>query len=124
MRNTYEFNIEYINKIKVDDGSLCVEYKRMDDPIEDKWFFIETFHSNLDYNENTGEFESICPRCGTWNNSTIQPILTTSDYECKSCDTTYHELYSEEDMIDIILSFMEEDTFNDITLSINDIIIK
>lgn len=125
MRNKYEFNIEDIHDVTATGGELTIKYHRISDSE-----FVETFHANPvllgvdDRRQNKkGRYEIVCPRCGTWNVNweDYKPTISLEDFECDSCDKDYRELHSEEEMIHILLSFMEKDTFESTDITINDI---
>lgn len=120
MRNKYEFKIEDINTVTATGGELTIKYNRISDSS-----FVETFHAKtvLLNEDEENEYEMVCPRCGAWNviNAKEEPNMSLEEFECNVCNKDYQELHSEEDMIHIILSFMEKDTFESTDITINDI---
>lgn len=128
MKNKYEFNIEDINSVVIIDkkpgSDYCTVYARKYDESNNKTMeFIETHHSNAEINKNTGEIKVLCSRCGTWNNYYINNTedydINNIEFECKFCTEGYQIIYTEDEMIGLIMSFMDKDMFNTIKIIIN-----
>ena len=119
MRNNYEFDIKDINKIvAIDNNSVCnykTEYVRID-----AGDFIETCHSDPIIELN--KVNIVCERCGAWTSYTLDEF-NSKDFNpvCSKCKSDYESIYSEDEIIEIIMSFMDKEVFNGITLLINDI---
>lgn len=127
MSNTYEFNIEDINSvIAIDVNSSCnykTEYTRIINKCGEyqSKYFVETSHSDPIIEDNTVKI--VCERCGTWNSYPIEDYNSDKfdkNNICPRCESNYKNLYSENEIISIIMSFMDKEIFDGIKLIIND----
>lgn len=123
MRNKYEFKIEDINVVKIitnlEDNYTITCTRKPGTNI-----FIETYSADNDESSNT-EIGIVCPRCGEWNyckKHEYSPDIY--DIKCENCEPTYQISYTEDDLIDMIMENMNEESFFDIELYINGIHIK
>lgn len=118
MKNKYEFNIEDINSVIIvtkDSSQYTTTFNRKfenDKPTEE---FIETYSANAVYNDLTTKL--ICERCGTW----YDVHATSLDYrgKCESCTSDYEDIVSEDELIERIYSFMNDEMFWDVMIFIN-----
>ena len=123
MRNKYEFNIEDIISCTVvspyDEQQLTVGYVRIEDENGNNTRnFVTKYYAHQDTISQEGMIGTICNRCGAWTFCEED----SSDNTCKHCESDYKETYTEEEMIDLILSYVEdEELFRDVNLFINDI---
>lgn len=120
MKNKYEFKIEDINTVKVVSSSsdnFTTTYTRKNDRS-----FIITYTADVEESKtNKGELLVICNRCGAWNSL---KEYDENNFICAHCYNLHEETISEENLIDTILSFLDEEIFFDISLYINDIQIQ
>lgn len=128
MKKRYEYHIENINSaslVSLDDPCrFSTIYERAYDadgnPLT---YFIESFASEKDYDSKKGLVGHICPRCGNWVFVDKDQDQDDNPY-CSKCDEDYQNIYSEEEMIDLILSWMVDDIYPYSEIRINDELIK
>ena len=121
MKNSYEFNIEEIDSVIIvsnDDSKYTTLYHRKyidDKPTES---FILTYSANVSRDKNG--VKVICERCGSWYyNNTLTSV------PCQSCTDDYEDIISEDDLINTIMSFTEnESSFFEVIIFINGIHIQ
>lgn len=124
MRNIYEFNIDEINKVTaIDIDGSCnyrTEYTRVESD-NGNTYFLERAYSDPIIEGN--KVKVVCQRCGHWNSYTLDEYNSEefNPDECAKCPSTYEDLYTDQELIKIVESFMEEETFKGIKLIINDI---
>lgn len=121
-RNKYEFNIEDINTAKVstipDEHNYAVIYTRKfinEKPTTD---FIMTYEADEDDDMN-GSIGVLCPRCGIWSYYDATDTEKIQEKHCERCTKDFEEIISEDELISILLSYMNQETFLDISLTIN-----
>lgn len=120
MKNTYEFNIEDINSVIIitkDSTQYTTTFTRKfkdNKPTEE---FIETYSANDVHNDNTIITKQICERCGTWYD--VNPTRLDYRYKCESCTSDYEDIVSEDELIERIYSFMNDEMFLDVMIFIN-----
>lgn len=124
----YEFNIEDINIVVVKDKTSSYNYKTVYTrdalAIGEEPTFIESPYADPIVGENGVEI--ICNRCGVWNSYSHDEYIdeTFDSKKCPNCDEHMKITHTENEMIDIIMSFMDKEIFESIELTINDILIK
>ena len=127
MRNKYEFNIEDINSVIITDltdafkiSTNCIR-KKNDDGTPSR-MFVEKYSAEEDYSED-GIIGVICSRCGTWNyyDEASYEFFKENDFKhaCPACKPEDETSYDENDLIDLIQSFINEESFNDVLIFIN-----
>ena len=124
MNNLYEFDIDEIKSVTVIDTEGSCNYKTEYTRIETdngNTYFLERIYSDPIIEGN--RVKVVCQRCGHWNSFSLKEF-NSDEFDpdsCTKCSSTYENLYSEDEMINIIMSFLEKDTFKGIKLFINDI---
>lgn len=131
MKKKYEFKIEDINSVKSiatsSDKYTVIYTRKFNNSGKPTRSFIVTYDAvpeERKYDKN--KIITICKKCGAWN-SFDKDIFYSEDFEfiCGDCYDQYEEIISEEDLIKVISSLIDdEDTFFGIDLYINDIHIK
>ena len=113
MKNRYEFKIEDINEIKVislSSDNYTTTYTRRLDKL-----FVVNYSADVERrHDNT--LSVLCCRCGAWN--TLDEY-DESNFICGHCYNLHEETISETELIDTVLSFMNEEIFFEIELYIN-----
>lgn len=124
MKNTYEFNIEDINRVVIalKEGSMYTTTytRKLDEYGQPTRDFVKTYDAEPDDSAGNGDVDLICNRCERWNHVSKEQ-LNQEDYEfkCNYCSEDYEELADEDDVIDAIEVALEPETYFDITLTIN-----
>lgn len=116
MKNKYEFNIEDINSVIIvtkDHTRYTTTFNRKFEDGEPTEEFIETYSANITLNPNPGIFKIVCERCGTWRK------VVSQDIPCESCTSDYEDVVSEDELIERIYSFMNDEMFWDVMIFIN-----
>lgn len=134
MGKTYEFKIEDIQKVKIITVSdeckyttICTRIK--DENGNDTRTFLETYSAKIDRSKEA-TVGIICPKCGSWSYFDEEDYNREDfEFECGYCKDkeNYSVVYSEKDLRDLVLSFFEEESaesFNELEIYINDILIK
>ena len=124
MANKYEFNIEDINKVVIitetDPQKFTITCNRkMDEDGNPTIYFVETYSAEPE--EDEASTTIICHRCGTW---LTFPKDWKEEFYCSDCKENYENTYDEEFLASFILSYMNEESFKNITMIINDTVIK
>lgn len=128
MRNRYEFNIEDINSViitTIDDQCSTICTRKENNDGTPSRLFVERFSAENDIDDD-GNIGVICPRCGTWNyydNSSYNYLKkTNSDFDhCADCPKNYEISYDEEDLISLIQSYLNKESFCKVDIYINGI---
>ena len=128
MKNVYEFNIEDIKTVKIvtltDEFKYTLVYTRTKVLHEDTFYLS---HDALPDLTVDGEVSIICPKCGIWNKFS-EEFYNSEEYKftCSSgkCIDRFYDVISEDELIDVIMSYMDEGVFNELEITINDILIK
>lgn len=127
MANKYVFNVDEINEVKViaKTGDYTTIYNRKcDDEGNPSTYFVQSYFAPVDESEE-GIVKVMCPRCEGWNIFTKEFYNSDDfEYECKHCEDDYEDYIEENEMAKNIMGLMDKETFKDIELIINDIIIK
>ena len=121
MRNKYEFKIEEITSAFIQTTTDKYLYTTIFNRKDDNEFIIT--HSALVDSSKDGVVKVICPRCGRWN-TFDEDEFYNGNTECDQCSDDYEEYCNENEFIEIILSFMDEDIFKEVIININEIHIK
>ena len=128
MANRYEFKIEDINSVEIVTKSdqYTNKYIRIYDGEHQTRMFRLTYSSNFEIEISNGKTlaKVMCPRCERWNTFLMTDYLDANFvYECNYCGDDYEETIDEDTLIETINSMITEDTFFDIELRINDMLI-
>lgn len=118
MKNRYEFKIEDINTVKAvsvaTSDNFTTTYTRRDK------LFITTYTADIEESKSDRSKEMvICNRCGSWN-SLNKGEYDENNFICSNCYNLAEHAITEEKLIEIVLSFLDEEVFFDIELYIND----
>lgn len=117
MKNTYEFNIEDINSVIVvtkDITQYTTTFTRKYNNHKATEEFIETYSgNNLKDNDGSENINILCERCGTW-----RKVISTN-IPCESCTSDYEDIVSEDELIERIYSFMNDEMFWSVMIFIN-----
>jgi len=124
VKNSYEFNIEDINNVKfISHGKFTytINYKRIcDENNNPTLYFKEEHQAEIETTDND-HIGKVCSHCGSWNY--FHRSLYEDEnfvYSCEHCDGS-DIIQPEEEVVDMISSFMNESDFQDIDIYINDI---
>ena len=129
MGNRYEFKAEEIDKVAI--ISIGSEYRydtfytrKMDEDGNPTRLFITNWDSDPDIDGD--KVKCICKRCERWNTFNIEEWKSPefNSNLCNYCEEDYEDIISEEDLIELVLSYMDKDLFFVVNLYINDILIK
>ena len=116
MKNKYEFKIEDINEAKVisnTSDNFTTTYTRRNDKL-----FIVTYTADIEESKTDRSKEMvICNRCGAWN-SVNKGEYDENNFICKHCYNLQEDTITESNLIDTILSFLDEEIFFDVELYI------
>lgn len=115
MKNTYEFNIEDINSVIIvtkDSTQYTTTFNRKFEDSKPTEEFIETYSANSVFDDDH-TLTAICERCGTWNK------VTKITHECESCTSDYEDIVSEDELIERIYSYLNDEMFWDVMIFIN-----
>ena len=121
MSNKYEFKIEDINSVIIATITDPLKYsitltRKINEDGTPTRVFVETYSAEKDY-EDEGLVGVICPRCGVWN---YYDLSYNGEYNlCKDYHENYENTYSENELITLVMSYMDEETFPDIAIFIN-----
>ncbi len=132
MRNRYDFNIEDVKQViicTIEDPckyTIICERKYIDNGKPTRQF-VERYQAEYDTVTQEGCIGIICPRCGAWNfydknESNIDELLNINN--CHKCDDSYEVTYSEDDLINLVMDFMDEESFYGVNIFINGIPIE
>ena len=119
MKKTYEFNIEDINTVMIiaSDTLKNTQIYTRENP--NSRLFVERYDAEVeDKGDNVG---IICPRCNRWNYISKEYYNNDEfEFNCEYCHGEIENTCDENDLIDIIMSLLDDD-FRDINLFINNI---
>ena len=118
MKNTYEFNIEDINSVIIvtkDFTQYTTTFNRKFEDNKPTEEFIETYCANsIRDDDGTKNINLLCTRCGTWRKVSHDQLSS-----CESCTFDYEDMVSEDEIIEIISSYINDEMFWDVMIFIN-----
>ena len=124
MRNKYEFRIEDIHNVlivsKGKDQYSNVFSRKYDDDGNPTEFFIQTYNAEPEFIDDD-KVKVICSRCEGWNVFDKSKYFDDDDFKfvCEHCTEDYEDVIHENELIDIINSYMDEELFFDVSILIN-----
>lgn len=132
MKNRYEFNIEDINSariISLSEGNFTAIYDRMVD--EDGNPMNQFLASYIAENDMSKESEGLigitCPICGSCTfikKNKLEDELFDPKFDLNHCNEEELIIYSEQEFIEEIYSYMNPDEFSNVIIYINSILIR
>ena len=124
MRNKYEFRIEDIHNVLIVSTSESqysnVYSRKYDEDGKPTQYFVQTFNAEPEEIED-GKIKVICSRCEGWNVFDKSDYFDNDDFEfiCEYCVEDYEDTIHEDEVIEIINSYMDEELFYDVSILIN-----
>ena len=129
MANRYEIRVEDINRVTIQDISGDSRYdvfynRKFDENGNPTRDFVVVYEADPDID---GEYiKCICKRCERWNTFKYEDWKKPGfdENQCEHCSEDYEVIMSENELVELILSYMDKDLFFDINLYINDTLIE
>lgn len=125
MRNKYEFKVEDINTvyIRTNDSYNTLYIRKTVDSQLTRDFIVQYSAPVEDLKD--GKVRAICRRCERWNNFDIHEFMGENFvYKCNHCTDDYEYIISENELIDIIQSNLNEEVYFYVEIIINGIKIE
>ena len=129
MANRYEIKAEDINRVTIrditSDSNYSVFYNRkLDENGTPTREFVVIYEADPDIDGEN--IKCICKRCERWNTFNYEDWKKPgfNENQCEYCSEDYETIVTENELIDLVLSYMDEDLFFDVDLYINDVLIR
>ena len=132
MANKYEFKIEEIQSVRIislDECNFTVKWDRVvdDDGIPVR-SFVESYIADYDKSkEEEGKIGVICPICGSFvfiDKDKTEDESFDSSFDLNHCTENDMIYYSEDELIEMIYSYMNPDEFSGCMIYINNVLIQ
>ena len=125
MANRYEFKIEDIHNVMIISNTSESQYtnvysRKYDEDGNPTQYFVQTYNAEPEEIED-GKVRVICSRCEGWNVFDKNEYFDNDEfkYECAHCAEDYEDIIHEDDLIEVVKSYMDEELFFDVSILIN-----